>query len=262
MRVELSETLRRSPRQAGLPRSRWWLAGIRQAVPGLAAYSLSGVHGVLRRFGLYYKRGRQSVHSPDADYDLKLAYIAAAQQQAQQAPHRIVMLYEDELTYYRRPSVAQAYARCGQRGWAADTGWKSNTKRRVAAVLNIHTGQVIAWQRSRFDRRTLIRFYAAVERAYPQAERIFIVLDNWPVHFHPEIVLAFQDRKITFLRLPTYAPWTNPVEKVWWLLKKDVLHLHDFGDDWSGLQRAVHNWLERYSAPSPALLCSLGLCPP
>jgi len=34
------------------------------------------------------------------------------------------------------------------------------------------------------------------------------VLDNWPVHFHPKVLLALKSEpRIELLRLPTYAPW-------------------------------------------------------
>jgi transposase len=57
---------------------------------------------------------------------------------------------------------------------------------------------------------------------------------------------------VRLLRLPTYAPWTNPIEKVWRKLKQEVLHQHDFGDDWAGLQQAVQGWLA-WAAPADLL---------
>ena len=68
-------------------------------------------------------------------------------------------------------------------------------------------------------RAPLRRSFHAVAAADPQAERLYSALDNWPVHFHfhPELLAALPPQ-ITLVPLPTYAPWTNPVEKVWrWL---------------------------------------------
>lgn len=66
---------------------------------------------------------------------------------------------------------------------------------------------------------------------------------------------------IQLLFLPTYAPWTNPVEKLWRWLEQEVLHLHPFGDDWEGLKAAVAAFLERFRGPSPELLRYVGLSP-
>lgn len=257
----MTERLRRSPHLAGLSRSRWWLAGLRQRVSALATLSLGAIWKWLQRWRLNYKRGRHYLHSPDPDYDLKLSYVQSAHQQAQQQPNRVVFLYGDEFTYFRRPTLARAYAPQGSHQTRAVSGYSTNRKRRIATVLNACTGAAFSWQRASFEVTTLLRFYQAVEAAYPDAERIFIALDNWSPHFHPDIVLALQSSRITLLRLPTYAPWTNPVEKFWLRLNQERLHLHDFQDDWTSLQASVQDWLDQWQAPSNDLLHFVGLSP-
>jgi transposase len=237
------------------------LDGIRQVVDWLKERSLATIHKLLRRFKIVYKRGRSYVHSPDPFYDLKLAYIDSANALVSRQPQRYVVLYQDELTYYRLPTMARDYALMGSKNPIASSGYGSNRKRRVAACLNPQTGAVFAQQRSRFTVQALIKFYQNLEVAYAHTERIFIVLDNWPVHFHPTLSLALQNSRIMLLRLPTYAPWTNPVEQVWRKLQQDVLHLHRFADDWSGLQAAVESWLQQWTDPSPELLRYVGLTP-
>lgn len=253
--------MHRSPTLFGLERSRWWVNGLQQAVSWLADYTAAGVGQLLQAFGLRYKRGRAAVHSPDPDYDLKLLYVQAAQQLAWQDEERYVLLYEDELTYYRRPTIARAYASQGQHQARAAQGYGSNTARRIASVLNPVSGQLIAWQRKGFDRHTLVRFYREVQAAYPQAEHIFIAQDNWPVHFHPDVFQALMGSKITLLRLPTYAPWTNPHEKVWLKLYQEVLHQHDLAHDWMALQQWVERWLQQFRHGSHELLRFVGLLP-
>lgn len=257
----LSEVLRRSPRQAGLKRSRWWLDGIRQAVAGLRHYTLVGIWSILHRLKLHYKRGRHYLHSPDPDYDLKLQYVSAAWIQAKAHPQRIVLLYQDELTYYRRPSVARAYAPAGNQQTLAQLGYRPNQKRRISGSLNALTGHFHSHQLGRFGVAQLKRYYQQLEAAYPNAQRIYLVQDNWPVHRHPDLLHYFSTSRLTPLWLPTYAPWTNPTEKVWLRLKQELLHLHDFADDWHSLQTAVADWLAHWHQPSPDLLHYVGLTP-
>lgn len=216
---------------------------------------------LLDRLKLRYKRGRAYLHSPDPDYHLKRLYVAAACAQAQADPQRIVLLYQDELTYYRRASVARAYARVGSQPFLAPLGYRSNRKRRISGSLNALSGQFHAHQLERFGVSQLKRYYQQLEAAYPAAERIYLVQDNWPVHRHPDLLSYFSTSRLTPLWLPTYAPWTNPTEKVWLQLKHEVLHLHTFADDWHGLQQAVTDWLARWHQPSPELLRYVGLTP-
>jgi hypothetical protein len=259
-REELKEVVRRSPRLYGLNRSRWWLDGLRKVVSWLRDLTLAGVHKLLRRLGIHYKRGRRYLHSPDPEYDLKMARIRAILELVSEDPKRFVLLYEDELTYYLRPTVAQGYALKGSDGPLARQGKGVNLSHRIAASLEVISGRIFAWQRKHFDRWTLIRYYRALEASYPDAERIFVVQDNWPVHFHPDILAALAGSKIFLVPLPTYAPWTNPMEKVWRKLYQEVLHLHEFADRWDELTTTVESWLNQFADGSPELLRYVGLC--
>jgi hypothetical protein len=141
--ADLTETLHQSPEQFGLARSRWWLAGIRQAVPWLATVSLPGISQVLDRFDIAYKRGRRYVHSPDPDYPAKAARLRSVWQQVQANPTRLVLLYEDELTYYRCPTVFCDYATAGSDAPLAAQGTGYNTSRRIAGCLDAFSGRLI-----------------------------------------------------------------------------------------------------------------------
>jgi hypothetical protein len=261
-RHEVQEVLHRSPRLFGLPRSHWRQADLRQVIPWMHPLSLPGICKLLRRFGIVYKRGRASVHSPDLAYNEKLAAVHEARIRSQADPERFPFLYEDELTYELRPRVSRAYAPRGRQVKLARQDADAE-KRRIAASLEVNTGMLIARQRDRFTVQEMYRYLRLVEQRFPKAERISIALDNWPVHFHPFVLeeLAKRKSRIELLSLPTYAPWTNPTEKVWGLLAKDVLNQHDFVEDWAGLKQAVTDWFVPYEHGSVALLHSVGLCP-
>lgn len=256
----MHEVIRRAPRLCGLDRSRWRLVDLGQVVPWLRGHGPASIHRILRRLDLRYQRGRAYFHSPDLADDAKLAAVTAAQLLARAHPDAVVLLSQDEFTDYRRPSVSRGWAPRRTDAPRADQGWGTKKRRRIAACLDATTGRVVAWQRHRFDRKTLARFYQAVAAAYPSAEAIFVAQDNWPVHVHPELLAALPPR-ITLLPLPTYAPWTNPVEDLWRALNGDLLHHHAFGDDWAGLQAAVATWLAGWAEGSTTLLRLVGLCP-
>ena len=53
-----------------------------------------------------------------------------------------------------------------------------------------------------------------------------------------EFALALEAQaQIAVPFLPTYAPWLNPIEKVWRWLKQSVLYAHPWCDDFRELQR-------------------------
>jgi hypothetical protein len=171
----------------------------------------------------------------------------------------VVLVYLDEFTYYRRPPAGTCWAAAGGPGPPAEQGQGRNRKRRVVGALEARTGRLTYWQGDKAGVAELRRFYQKLVQAYPQARVIYVAQDNWPVHFQPKLAEALAGTPVQLLRLPTYAPWTNPIEKVWRKLKQEVLRQHDYGDDWAGLCQAVEDWL---AAAAPAeLLRYTGLRP-
>jgi hypothetical protein len=238
----------------------------------------------MKRLRVVYKRGRDYVHSPDRHYDEKLSLIELRRLRAYYEPERFVFVYVDQVTYYRQPTVACAYEEQGVAQPLAQRSHQKNSYFRLMAALNALTGQVTYRQRSRLSRAVLSDFWFQLRADYPNAETIYAVIDNWPVHFHPDALACLQpqdfpwppyipahwpqapsanavqdDLPIELLCLPTYASWLNPIEKLWRWLRQDVLHLHPFSDSWQTLKQEVAAFLDPFQNGSDELLRYVGL---
>lgn len=221
--------------------------------------SVPGVSRLLKRLDFSRKQALAFIHSPDPEYASKVAAIAAARAEAHQHPSQVLVLYLDELTYYRRPTKSAAYAKCGKEQPRALEAPRANTQTRIVAVLNALTGQVTYLQRSKVGKEALVAFYAQLRAAYPQAEQLYVVQDNWPNHKLPEVLEAMRQHQITPLFLPTYASWLNPIEKLWRWLKQTVIHLHPFANDLEELRQRVRAFLNQFLSGSQDLLRYVGL---
>lgn len=242
---------------------------------------------LLDRLRIQWKRGRDYIHSPDPAYDAKRAYLTAIDEQVRAAGPRLVLLYGDEVTYYRQPTLAPAYGAAGPTQPLARRSYRGNTATRVVGALNALTGRVSVLQAARIGVRALVQFYEQLCREYAAAERLYLVLDNWPIHFHPDVLAALEPQEwpwpwvrspgatdtpspearplhlpIQLVCLPTYASWLNPIEKLWRKLKQEVLHLHPWADDLDALRREVLTFLEGFPAGSDDLLRYVGLLVP
>jgi hypothetical protein len=190
----------------------------------------------------------------------------------------------DEVTYTRQPTLATAYESAGAGQPLARLSYRSNTERRVIATLDALTGRVVYLQRAHANVAALRTFYQQLVLAYPHAQTIYLVQDNWPVHFHPDLLAALQPQHwrwpvptpgnwptaarpnvprlnlpIHLLQLPIYASWCNPIEKLWRWLRQAVLHLHRRCDDWEGLQALVAAFLDQFAHGSEPLRRYTGL---
>jgi hypothetical protein len=71
---------------------------LRSACPWLWLRTDAGMHQLLKRLRITWQRSRSYIHSPDLDYDAKLANVQAVRMLARQAPGQVVLVYLDEVT--------------------------------------------------------------------------------------------------------------------------------------------------------------------
>lgn len=192
---------------------------------------------------------------------------------------QVAVLCQDELTYYNHASVAPDYRAQKQQPKAglAIGGEKSW---RVAGALDIFSGAFIAMQRQAIRAPTFVEFLRQIV-----ARSIYVLLDNWPVHFHPDVLQALQAQQcpypflvpsswqhlqpsgkykaenmpIQLLPLPTYASWLNPVEKVWRFLKHQLIHNHSFANNFKKLKTKVEECLQGLDQLRDQILSFTGL---
>ncbi len=107
-------------------------------------------------------------------------------------------------------------------------------------TAHTHTGDVVYHQ---VESATVLATHAldtAVCERYPHAKHIYMGQDNRPIHLHVRLLEALLPQRSSFNKpllpswekgstkigklpqlpieigqLPTYAPWTNPIEKLW-----------------------------------------------
>lgn len=252
--------MRQSPQASGLARSRWTLDLLRQHCPCLNKLkSRSGTWRRMQRWKLVYKRARLHLHSPDVDYAAKVERLAQARRQADRDPQHRRVLFADEMGVYRQPLVTDAWQRRGRQALKATLSHRANTRLRVVGALDTHTGQVIWRAAGKVGVKTLCDWLKQVRQAYGPSYDLTVVWDNWPVHYHEKVLEVAAQQRIELLYVPTYAPWTNPIEKLWRKLKQEVLYLHRQAEDWDALKDRVRSFLDGFATGSAALLRYVGI---
>jgi transposase len=283
--------IRRDPHTYAVPRARWTLPTLQQTCPWVRVRSPAGLSALLARLGLVWKRARNYIRSPDAAYAAKRAEVERVQAVAAASAGRIVCVYIDEVTIYRQPTLAQSWEASGPAQPHAEYSHRRNTLTRVVGSLNAADGRVVYLRASKIGVNQLVEFYQRVRAAYPQAERIYGVLDNWPVHVHPDLLVALEPQEsawqppgapnwrttprpavrrqreglrlpIQLIWLPTYASWLNPIEKLWRKLQQEEIHLHRLADELERLREGIDGFLDQFANGSAALLRYVGLAVP
>jgi hypothetical protein len=235
----------------------WTLGNIRSTFDWLQGYTLSGVWRVLDRLGLKLRSARVQQFSPDPDYQAKRIDLEMALWEAHRYPRRVTAVFLDEMGFSRWPDPCLDW---GSEPAVADRRGANNGLWRLIGGLNALTGQVNYLDNYIVGRAKVTEFYGRLVEAYPQAEQLYVIQDNWSIHKNPEVLGALQQwPQVQPVWLPTYAPWLNPIEKLWRWLRQDVLKLHRLADDWKALRGRVRGWLDQFQGGSQRLLEYVGL---
>ena len=284
--TELQTLVESPPEPTSGHQTRWTLQQIKVSVPWLTDITVQGVHQILSRCGISYKRGRAYIHSPDVAYKQKMLYVKQALEIAEQNRDTHVALYQDEFSFHRRPTIAKDWTQRGTKKPLAHQGLGSDQVCFGIGALNAHTGDVVYHQVESATVLATHAFYTEVCERYPQAKHIYIIQDNRPIHLHVRLLEALLPQNSAFdkplppswekgnskieklpklpieiIQLPTYAPWTNPIEKLWRYARQSILHLHRLTDEWETLQQRVMAFMEQFIGGSEKLLRYVGLSP-
>jgi len=242
--------------------ARWSLHTIQQTFPFLAHFKhLPSVWKRLRRYGIRLRRGRPHYYSPDPAYRPKEAHLLEVLGAVACSQGKQIAVFVDEMGYQSWPDPscdwceqAPAPIPVAERKQSPPKQW------RVIGALHASTGQVLQLADHLIGRRGVCDFLCQIHQAYKQVEKIYVIWDNWPVHAHNEVFDTLKLLpKIELVWLPTYAPWLNPIEKLWRKFRQDILYLHRFADDWEQFQQRVQEFFAQFASGSKDLLCSVGL---
>ena len=222
----------------------------------LTEYTGSGVWRRLRSVGLGVHTSCARLFRPEPDYRSKVRRLHRCLRDAARYPATVVALFLDEFGYPRWPEVAPAW------GWETAVAQRAgnNQQWRTSGALNALTGQVHYLDGDIVGRQQVIQFSAHLARAYPEVDRLYVSQDNWDIHTHPDVLAALADSpRIKPVGLPTYAPWLNPIGKLWRWLRHDILKLPRWVEDWPRVKQRVHAFLDQFAQGSGALLRYVGL---
>ena len=263
-RAEVTQRLQQLPALEPTGRtaaSRWTLRRLRAAFDWLAHYSLSGVWRLMHSYGIRLRSGRLQQFSPDPDYQTKVERITQVLHEVAAHPDTLEAVFVDQMGYGRWPQARADWTQEPPAPRRVAERFASNERKwRLMGALNARTGQVTTLDNYIVGRRQVITFFQQLDATYPTAHRIYVILDNWSIHQHADVQEALSRLpRLELVWLPTYAPWLNPIEKLWRWLREDILLLHRQAGDWNALQARVHGFFAPFAHGSPDVLRYVGL---
>lgn len=87
------------------------------------------------------------------------------------------------------------------------------------------TGKVVTNAEEKGNTITFFRFLVKVSRQYPN-KKVVMVVDNVRYHHAKRLkpILEKYKDKLELVYLPAYSPDLNPIERIWWYMRKKISH--------------------------------------
>lgn len=184
------------------------------------AYSTNGINLLLKRLGFVYKK---PVLTPcKADVKKQEEFIVAYKELKKN-------LSQDDQVYFMDGVHPQhnSVASCGwiKRGNTKQLKTNNGRKRmNINGLLNLETKEVLHIEDERINSQTMI---ASLNQVLEKQRKglIHIVLDN-AKYYHAHVVKDFltENPRIKLHFLPPYSPNLNIIERLWHILKKNVVY--------------------------------------
>ena len=114
-----------------------------------------------------------------------------------------------------------------QKGRQPLIDYKQKKRERQTAFgsLDIRTGKVTVNFADKGNYQTFKNHLKKVLWEYRHSTKIIMILDNARFH-HAKLLKPFlqNHHKPHFIYLPAYSPDLNPIERVWWYMRKKITH--------------------------------------
>jgi transposase len=211
-------------------------------------YSVSGVTYLLHRLGFSYKK---PTHVPGKQ--------DPAQQQAFLDEYEQIKANKDENDpIYFADATHPQHNSIPSYGWikkGQEKELKASCGRRrlnINGAINIETLEPTTGFYDTINANSTIDLFSKIEAKHPEAERIYIIVDNARYYRSRLLKEYTEGTKIKLIFLPSYSPNLNLIERYWKFFKKKVLNNRCY-ETFGEFKRACYSFFQKRKKYLPEL---------
>jgi len=183
-------------------------------------YSLSGVTDLLHRLGFSYKK---PTHVPGKQDPAKQRAFIKEYERLKATKGENDPIYFADATHPQHNSVPSY-------GWikkGKEKELKANCGRQrlnINGAIDIETLESVTGFYDTINAQAAIHLFAKIEAKHPDADTIYIIIDNARYYRSRLLKESVEGTKIKLIFLPPYSPNLNLIERYWKFFKKKVLN--------------------------------------
>jgi len=202
-------------------------------------YSTNGINSLLKRLGFVYKK---PVLTPcKADTVKQEEFIVQYNELKNNLADKDQIYFMDGVHPQHNSIASYGWIKRGKTKQLKTNNGRKRTN--INAVINLKTKQVIYVEDERINSQTVIALLILILKEQKEG-KIYIVLDN-AKYYHSQLVKKFlaENDRICLKFLPPYSPNLNIIERLWHILKKEVVY-NKFYLKFQDFSKAINDFFE------------------
>ena len=211
-------------------------------------YSVSGVTDLLHRLDFSYKK---PTHVPGKQDPVKQQVFVEEYKQIKADKGENDPVYFADATHPQHNSVPSY-------GWikkGKEKELKANCGRQrlnINGAINIETLEPVTGFYDTINAQAAIDLFAKIEAKHPDADAIYIIVDNARYYRSCLLKEHVEGTKINLIFLPPYSPNLNLIERYWKFFKKTVLN-NRYYETFEEFKRACESFFRKRKKYLPEL---------
>lgn len=183
-------------------------------------YSVSGLTQLLKRMDFVYKKPK---HVPGKQDPEKQREFVDRYEEIKANKGKNDQIYFADATHPQHNSIPSY-------GWikkGVEKDLKANCGRQrlnINGAINIETLEPVVGIYDTINAQATIDLFAKMEAKHPEADVIYVIIDNAKYYRSQVLQDAIKGTKIKLEFLPPYSPNLNLIERYWKFLKKKVMN--------------------------------------
>jgi putative transposase len=133
-------------------------------------------------------------------------------------------VFEDEASLSNTATVSYQWGEKGKQPQLLQTQ-KKRERKTLFGCVEPKTGIVISAIADRGNTSTFFKFLVTVTKRYVN-QKVVMVVDNVRYHHAKRLkpILEKYKHRLELVYLPAYSPDLNPIERIWWYMRKKITH--------------------------------------
>jgi len=185
-------------------------------------YTVSGMLPLLHKLGFVYKQTTliPSKYDPESQKEFKKNYETLEKELKTDE----TIIFMDGVHPQHNTTTSRVWVKKGK-----EKQVKSNTGRNrinINGIYNPSTQEVLVHESERINAETTISFLREIEVHYKEKKKIYLVVDNARYYKNKKVKEYTSNSRIEMIFLPPYSPNLNLIERLWKLLRREVINNH------------------------------------